>query len=308
MKKKFKVLSLDGGGVRGLLTCHLLELISKEIPFLEKVDLFAGTSTGSLIALALAAGQSPSQLIALYEQLGSMIFTKNPKMDPFSAPKYISDHLKGALEQFVFPQKPQLADFSKKIVIPAFDLENASGWSPLFFHNLSEEGKFKNAIDATLASCAAPFYFPSYNGKIDGGVCVNHPGLVAACLSMQYLGVEKNDISILSLGTGKLPDKIESKADYGIEQWLEPNVESTVKSPYPYFTLSTQSSVDMVDFYLTHLFKSDYMRVNPPLDVAVALDDIKKLEYLKEQAHLFPSKHPVAWRALIEWLKQTYLV
>jgi patatin-like phospholipase/acyl hydrolase len=76
-KSKFRILSLDGGGIRGILTIMLLQRIQQEVPdFLSKVDLIAGTSTGGIVALLLAAGYSPKQCEDMYRWAGPHIFER----------------------------------------------------------------------------------------------------------------------------------------------------------------------------------------------------------------------------------------
>ena len=71
----YHILSLDGGGIRGVLTAALLERLQAHQPdFLGKVDLFAGTSTGGVLALGLAYGLSPAVCRRLYEKRGSQVF------------------------------------------------------------------------------------------------------------------------------------------------------------------------------------------------------------------------------------------
>jgi hypothetical protein len=77
-KPAFRILSLDGGGVRGALTTVLLQRIIDEVPsFLDEVDLIAGTSTGGLIGLMLAAGYSPAECQDIYEYGCPKIFAKD---------------------------------------------------------------------------------------------------------------------------------------------------------------------------------------------------------------------------------------
>src|SRR5262249_11546912 len=72
---KYRVLSLDGGGIRGILTARLLERILAARPaFLADVNLFAGTSTGSILAIGLAKGMTPTELVKLYRVQGPCIF------------------------------------------------------------------------------------------------------------------------------------------------------------------------------------------------------------------------------------------
>lgn len=70
----FNILSLDGGGIRGVLTAALLKHLEDQSPFLDKIHLFAGTSTGGILALGLAKGLTPAQLIKLYQDNGDKIF------------------------------------------------------------------------------------------------------------------------------------------------------------------------------------------------------------------------------------------
>ena len=71
----FRIVSLDGGGIRGVLTAALLERLDSLQPgFLAQVDLYAGTSTGGILALALASGMSPTEARTLYERLGDDVF------------------------------------------------------------------------------------------------------------------------------------------------------------------------------------------------------------------------------------------
>ena len=65
--KSFKILSFDGGGIRGALSIELLYRITEKYPnFLDEIDLFAGTSTGSIIAALLASGYSVKEVRNLY--------------------------------------------------------------------------------------------------------------------------------------------------------------------------------------------------------------------------------------------------
>jgi len=85
--KKYLILSCDGGGIRGLLTARIIERLQKEVPaFLDRVELFAGTSTGGIIALCLANKVSPTDLVSLYEENGIKIFP--PRAKPWELPDF----------------------------------------------------------------------------------------------------------------------------------------------------------------------------------------------------------------------------
>src|SRR5512133_2972167 len=71
----YHVLSMDGGGIRGILTARVLERIEAALPgFLADVELFAGTSTGGLLALGLASGMTPTELRGMYQRFADFVF------------------------------------------------------------------------------------------------------------------------------------------------------------------------------------------------------------------------------------------
>ena len=76
----FKILSIDGGGIRGIIPAYWLTRLEAELKakadltLHEVFDLFAGTSTGSIIAAGLAIGRSANEILKLYEEKGSKIF------------------------------------------------------------------------------------------------------------------------------------------------------------------------------------------------------------------------------------------
>ena len=93
MTRTYKILSLDGGGIRGLITARLLQRLNdhhKIRGWLDDVDLVAGTSTGGIIALALAAGKSPSNICDLYKRKGDNIFDKNIMENVIDLPNFIT--------------------------------------------------------------------------------------------------------------------------------------------------------------------------------------------------------------------------
>jgi patatin-like phospholipase/acyl hydrolase len=150
----FKILAIDGGGIGGLIPAILLERLDndKDLPgFLDSVDLFAGTSTGGLIALGLAYGLSPTKLKELYTKQGEKIFQRSWwqkfPMSLFWA-KYSNHFLSTQLNE-LFGSRT-LGELKKKVVIPTFDLEKDikspsafhKAWRPKIFHNCKEI-KFK---------------------------------------------------------------------------------------------------------------------------------------------------------------------
>ena len=235
-KKPFRILSLDGGGIRGVLTARLLERLQEGKPdFLDKVDLFAGTSTGGLLALGLAYGLKPEDCRKLYEQYGQEIFKRSPLgilSDIFNA-KYKNDRLAARLQE-QFGDRATLGDLAnqgKYVLISSFDLDNGPDnrqgirmWKPKFFHNLdAADLDFKEKVVAVaLRTSAAPTYFPIYDGYVDGGVVANNPSMcaLAQALDPKTGRQELTDIVLLSVGTGLNPKIVEEmNAGWGLSHW-----------------------------------------------------------------------------------------
>ena len=78
--KKLKILSLDGGGIRGVFPAYLLTKIEASVkqPIWKYFDLICGTSTGGIIALALSVGKPASEVLKMYQDKAAMIFPKEP--------------------------------------------------------------------------------------------------------------------------------------------------------------------------------------------------------------------------------------
>jgi predicted acylesterase/phospholipase RssA len=166
--RPFLILSCDGGGIRGLLTARIIERLQKEVPFLDRVDLFAGTSTGGIIALGLAHGLHPAELVALYRDRGPEIFTavgprrpgrsrlleflsgldakvrellRDLHFDPLDLlhPRYSNAGLKAVLTHYF--GKATLGDLRRSALVTTLRLfSEARSWTPLVLHNIGEEG------------------------------------------------------------------------------------------------------------------------------------------------------------------------
>ncbi|MFH7030573.1 MAG: patatin-like phospholipase family protein [Heteroscytonema crispum UTEX LB 1556] len=107
----FRILSLDGGGIRGVVAATMLAAIEKQInqPLNEYFDLIAGTSTGSILACAIASGRSSQEIVELYQQKGSIIFPYKTRFSlkrialllksGFSAPKFYNGGLIEVLKE-----------------------------------------------------------------------------------------------------------------------------------------------------------------------------------------------------------------
>ncbi|WP_427194623.1 patatin-like phospholipase family protein [Treponema denticola] len=214
--KTFNILSIDGGGILGLYSAEILALIEKELfkndkTFSNKFNLIAGTSTGGIIALALALDCSPAQVSEFYKMHGEKIFSKSYFNYFFKnwifTNRYSSLPLHNALDKF-FGDKT-VKDCKTNICIPAIDVSNCQ---PIIFKtnhngNLTRDIDVK-LTDIALATSAAPTYFPlhrfgHYRGLADGGLWQNNPALFAVIEACTYFvgeGKVYDSINILSIG------------------------------------------------------------------------------------------------------------
>ncbi len=208
-KNYYRILSLDGGGMRGIFTLKILQRLQKLKPdFLSKVDLFAGTSSGGIIALGLADGRRPIEILTLYRAFGPGVFRRWPPFIPpgltlmalalkaFWDAKYENNRLLKSQLSRQFPPDRKLGDLKKNVLVTSFLLDPANQdgewrprpgsyrrrhWKPKFFHNFDVPGSDRVApiLEVAMRATGAPVYFPSYGPYIDGGVAANSPSMVA---------------------------------------------------------------------------------------------------------------------------------
>ena len=211
--RKFRILVLDGGGMRGVITARLLARLERKCPgFLAQADMIVGTSTGALCTAQLARGDTPEDLERVYRKHGPQIFAKPGLLAKLStigglaACQFSNKPLEQAMNDSGF-SKMTLGELKKKVLITAFDVdgEPAKGvqgkrnsWSAKFFHNFFGGDGEVRVKDAVLASTAAPTYFPLYNGFCDGGVVANHPVMpaVAQAVHPAYGGQKLDDLVV----------------------------------------------------------------------------------------------------------------
>ncbi|MCL5289658.1 MAG: patatin-like phospholipase family protein [Firmicutes bacterium] len=298
---QYRILTFDGGGIRGALSVNLLQRLTEDFPeLLPNTRFFAGTSTGSFIALGLAYGLAPADLADLYsEEKGKFIFT--PSHIEVFKPKYKNEHLRQALCS-VFPEDLRLKDLKHRVLVPSFRVSgNGTGsWRPIFFNNFPNSTTADvKVIDAALSSSAAPVYFPSYQSHIDGGVIANNPSTAAIALAgdEQGGGQELDDVCLLSLGTGFSPQRITADTtQWGAFEWaLYP------KPTFPLLSVLLDGVVELDVYFSRQLLRKRFHRINPALTKPIDLDDYKKIPYLVALAESYDLQ------PTIDWLNQNWL-
>ncbi len=190
------VLCLDGGGIKGLYSATILEHIEDvyKSPISSAFDLICGTSTGGLIALALASGHTAQSIAEFYHSKGALIFPyQNPKLRTWHkykslvfSSKYSASVLESELRNF-FGEGLYMNDLTTNVCIPSYNINTGA---PVVFKKSSNTDfyidKDVTVVDVALATSAAPTYFPVHEIKgtkhrdgqyIDGGIWANDPSL-----------------------------------------------------------------------------------------------------------------------------------
>lgn len=219
MSAPFKILSIDGGGIKGLYSAKIIEHLEDKYKCLvsDHFDMICGTSTGGLIALALALKLPSKDICKFYEDYGRQIFPYRTKIGGIVRQalwfgKYSDKPLKSALEQ-IFGDK-KISDLKNLVCIPSYSITDAKPWVFKYDHKEGQLDRDNKAlcVDVALATTAAPTYFPLseipyYDSKqfIDGGVWANNPTMVGVIEALTYfVGKDKQFDSIQVLSVSSL--------------------------------------------------------------------------------------------------------
>lgn len=207
----------------------------------KHIDFFAGTSTGSIIALGLAAsGLKPDQLVELYNsENGSQIMPKSPwdkVMDIYQdRPKYDGEGKRRLLEKHLgsVTSLDSARKKGKHLLVTAYDVESRK---PMVLTTTKARHHSLLAYQVADCSSAAPCYFPtrplwiSHRGEshahwlIDGGVVANDPSMTALSYAMQHYENHKLDqFRLISVGTGTLTRPIpgDKSKSFGVLEWMK---------------------------------------------------------------------------------------
>lgn len=225
-EKVFKILSIDGGGIKGLYSAQILKHFEEKFDchLSDYFDMICGTSTGGLIALALSLKIPASEICDFYDNEGPKIFPKFKKVKFMGASysngtrkqlvaggKFTDVNLKAALIK-IFGDK-KIAESNNLLCIPSYNITEARPFVFKFDHIEGDLNRDNKAyyVDVALATSAAPTYFPMaqipyYDNKqfIDGGVWGNNPTLVGYLEALQYFvgkGKQFDKLKILSISS-----------------------------------------------------------------------------------------------------------
>jgi patatin-like phospholipase/acyl hydrolase len=229
---KFRILSVDGGGMRGLIPARVIENLEGRLqaeagPHARVADyfhMFAGTSTGGLVALSLTVPLEPggdrprisaSELAELYTRDGGKIFHRSLwhkliTLWGLRHPKYTLGGLEEAVKRNLGADA-RLADALRELVVVAYDMTEREPWFFKRWPARENDARNYEVFHAALATSAAPTYFPSHgvddHALVDGGVFAANPTLAAVVEALKRRVDEPShlstdDLLAVSLGTG----------------------------------------------------------------------------------------------------------
>ncbi|MBC7525338.1 MAG: patatin-like phospholipase family protein [Flavobacterium sp.] len=331
-KKKFKILSIDGGGLRGLIPLQVIKKIEELTgePIHKSFDLIAGTSTGGLLACALTVQDfetiemdvrkfSLSQIEDIYVKKGCEIFPPTKKiLKPYKffknifRPQFDVKNLDKILEEYFGDQR--ITSCLRHIFIASYNIHRNQ---PIFFTTRDAStvpDRNSKIIEICRATSAAPTYFESHKFNydseniicIDGGIVMNNPTIGAL---IEVLGnndykhykidgknLNLSDISILSLGTGrsnKMMNSSNSKK-WGTYNWIKPIIDISTSGP------SKITNQQMETIFRSANLEKNYLRIDIDIDERYSeMSDSKKTtsDYLlKEAQSQFTNNHTLQYK------------
>lgn len=336
MARYLRILSIDGGGIRGIIPGQVLVTIEKKIQkhtgnsnarIADYFDLIAGTSTGGILACAHLCPENSNrnepkftakQVLDLYEKNGKEIFHTPflKKLIPFRTyftNKYPPRNIEPLLKQYF--EDIKLSQLLKPCLITAYDTRRAN----IFFFRhqdaLVNQARDFYLRDVALATSAAPTYFEqahiySQNGimypLVDGGVVANNPTMTAYLQAqMTFMGfgkriVKTSDMVVLSLGTGNVRTNYPRSKKQGQVAWAKPVIDIMMTGMY-----------DITNFTMRKLFwncPNQYLRIEVDLskntNVNIEMDDASKknIEELMETGSKLAQKFDKELDSIIELL------
>lgn len=275
----FKILSLDGGGIRGIFGATIIKKVEQElchgVPLARHVDMIAGTSTGGIMAIALGLLTPAQRVFDLYNVKGEEIFRPAwywripcaKKVHQFFGSLYNPRVLEEALKAEF--QERLLGQSACRLVIPSFMTPK----SEIAVFKTDHHPDYRRdhaalAWQIARATSAAPTFFKGVfsNSRVflDGGVWANNPIMVALVDALSAYDLRPEQIEIVSIGTGNTPFSISSAATKGgFFAWRE-----VIEAAMYLTTDNAQAQAGLL------LGPDRILRMEPPKDAAsIELDD-----------------------------------
>lgn len=282
----FRILSIDGGGVRGIFPAYVLKQLSDIVggkTLRDVFDLIIGTSTGGIIAAAVAQDIPLQRVVELYEQEAPTIFGRKHAFNGrgIIRSRYPAEPLRSLIDG-IFGDVT-MKDVPGRLVLPCTDVSNGnvfvikSAYLPTFVRDLDIR-----LADAVAATTAAPMFFDPIKVKeyllADGAMWANNPSMVAYTEAVGKLGVKADSVRILSLGTGTGEEYYDVGADP--LAWGFGTGWKTLQLVNMFLNLQSRVAENSTSL----LLGSRYKRVTFREPGSLPLDDVSSIPRLKGKA------------------------
>ena len=341
MGHPFRILCLDGGGIRGAFSAQILAAIDKDVldgkRLVDHRDLIAGTSTGGLIALALAFGKTPREIVGFYRNFGRTLFANRwlRKFEQVLFAPYSQAKLEQAISGFI-EGNHTLAHAQKRLVLTSYnadagnvhvikhllpqDTKTVTERLALLLPKKENDEKVREALlkyaildtiavkDAGAATAAAPTYFPAKRLKqlegdefLDGGVWANVPVWAAVAEAIGPLGQSFDDLRVLSVGTRF--EKLEIGLARRVGGWVPWNVGTLTLL----MNAQAAGAVGSARWCLgRHFLRLDDKRTEsePRSDPSISLDDSRTIGDLVRRGEVVVDREKSDIREFLrEWME-----
>jgi uncharacterized protein len=292
-KRSARILSIDGGGIRGIIPAMVLAEIERRSGrhISELFDLIAGSSTGGMLAMGFTVPDDNGKptygaedAVELYETNGALIFSRNMwhlmhSVGSLLTTKYPTDGLERLLDETF--GEARMSDVLTDVLITGYEIQRRQPW--FFRSRNAKENAAQNFLvrDVVRATTAAPTYFEPariatgdadhYLALIDGSVSASHPALLAY-VEARDLYPDVDEFIVVSLGTGDdmKPLSYEEARYWGVAGWSQ-----------QLLGVAFQAMNQTLDYQLQKLLATDqngrsrYFRLQTGLDgVSLAMDDV----------------------------------
>lgn len=277
--KDFRILSIDGGGIKGVFPAAFLSELEEKYLNGESIakhfDLITGTSTGGIIALGLSAGFTAKELLEFYRYKGPVIFPRwrylLSKILSVGFYSYDEKVLKSALEQRL--GDALLGHARNRLCIPAFE----GGYGEVFVYKTNHHPRYEKdhltkMVTAGLGTSAAPTFFKPHANDgytmVDGGVWANNPIMIGLVDALACYNVSRDKIKILSIGCGVKPYKVSLLKRFPGGQFFWRDII------YAAMNLQSQNAIGQAGLLIG---RNNIIRVEPSAKAEkISLDDYKR--------------------------------
>lgn len=310
--RNFRILALDGGGLRGTFTAAVLAKWDDMLKagggndLISHFDLVAGTSTGAILAIGLATGLAPREILDFYKANGPQIFPKDRKLRHWLKSKHDSSTLRSLLTE-VLGEKTLEEDSICRLVIPTVRAKHGQAEAIVTPHSPDRTAyRSISAVDAALASSAAPTYFDEVTIEgpvaletyLDGGVWANNPILPALAEAVRHLKIPLDRIDVLSVGTLSSESDFTEQLGKGKAGWAPHSVDL-------FFAAQEHGALVLAESFLG---PTRHVRVNQQTPDEIKMDDVEAIQemvqrgndvgkdhFAEVRSRFFDGQHVDAW-------------